>query len=331
MASIIQINGKWRAQVRKKGHPTQTKTFTTKALATRWATAIEAEIERGDFKDTKPLGVTTVGDLLDRYEREVHRMGTAKKESFKVLRAELGAVTLSGLTGARIIEYTKKRGVAPPTWSMELSYLNTVLRVARSLWDLSFLGDPIRDAREAFKMLGVVTTPRERTRRPTTDELTALKAHFNTSGRYQLPMADIVDFAIATAMRAGEIFSITWEDVDTKKKTVIIRDRKDPKRKAGNHQVVPLLPAAWEIIQRQPKPHKGRIFPYIAATISSTFPRACTHLGIKDLRFHDLRHEGTSRLFEMGYGIQEVAIFTGHRSWNQLRRYTQIKPESLHR
>ena len=331
MASIIQINGKWRAQVRKKGHPTQTKTFTTKALASRWATALEAEIERGDFKDTKPLGVTTVGDLLDRYEREVHRMGSAKKESFKVLRAELGSVTLAGLTGARIIEYTRARKVAPPTWSMELSYLNTVLRVARSLWDLSHLGDPIRDAREAFKMLGVVTTPRERTRRPNADELAALKKHFNTSGRYQLPMADIVDFAIATAMRAGEIFSITWEDVDTKKKTVIIRDRKDPKRKAGNHQVVPLLPAAWEIIQRQPKPHKGRIFPYKAATISSTFPRACAHLEISDLRFHDLRHEGTSRLFEMGYGIQEVAIFTGHRSWNQLRRYTQIRPESLHR
>ncbi|MGV2896727.1 hypothetical protein ACNPPY_13125, partial [Achromobacter sp. AGC78] len=166
-------------------------------------TAIEAEIERGDFKDTKPLGVTTVGDLLDRYEREVHRMGDAKKESFKVLRAELGAVTLSGLTGARIIEYTKKRGVAPPTWSMELSYLNTVLRVARSLWDFSFLGDPIRDAREAFKMLGGVTTPRERTRRPTAEELKTLKDHFNTSERYKLPMADIVDFAIATAMRAG--------------------------------------------------------------------------------------------------------------------------------
>lgn len=56
-----------------------------------------------------------------------------------------------------------------------------------------------------------------------------------------------------------------------------------------------------------------------------------TKLRINDLHFHDLRHEATSRLFEQGYQIQEVAIVTGHRSWDMLKRYTQLRPESLHR
>lgn len=147
-------------------------------------------------------------------------------------------------------------------------------------------------------------------------------------------MWDIIPFAIATAMRLGEIVSIRWSDLNEEKKTVIIRDRKDPKNKMGNDKAVPLLPDAWEIVKRQPRSKDDspddRIFPYLADTVSSTFPRACNELGIVDLRFHDFRHEGTSRLFEMGYQIQEVAIFTGHKSWNSLRRYTQIKPESLH-
>jgi len=145
-------------------------------------------------------------------------------------------------------------------------------------------------------------------------------------------MWDLIPFAVATAMRLGEIVGLRWEDVNEKDKTVVIRDRKDPKLKKGNNQVVPLLPDAWEILQRQPKlENEPRIFPFSANTVPTIFPRACQALGIEDLRFHDLRHEGASRLFEMGYQIQEVAVFTGHRNWNQLRRYTQIKPASLHR
>jgi hypothetical protein len=47
------------------------------------------------------------------------------------------------------------------------------------------------------------------------------------------------------------------------------------------------------------------------------------------LRFHDLRHEATSRLFERGYQIHEVAQFTLHESWNELKRYTNLRPENL--
>ena len=204
-------------------------------------------------------------------------------------------------------------------------------RIARSVWRVNIPGDPVGDAREALKLFGYKTKSTERDRRPTDDELARLCAVFDAKGAKQvIPMSDIIMFAVHTAMRASEITRITGEDFNEEAKTVIIRDRKDPLQKEGNDQTVPVLPKALEIILRQPR-GKGPIFPYNSRTFSSIFPRACAKLGVVDLRFHDVRHEGTSRLFEMNYDIPSVAVFTGHRDWNQLRRYTQIRAHTLHR
>jgi integrase len=75
---------------------------------------------------------------------------------------------------------------------------------------------------------------------------------------------------------------------------------------------------------------EGRIFPYNGKSIGTAFRRQCKDLKIEDLHFHDLRHEGTSRLFEVGFSIEQVALVTGHKDWKMLRRYTHIKPETLH-
>lgn len=95
-------------------------------------------------------------------------------------------------------------------------------------------------------------------------------------------------------------------------------------------QTVPLLGRTFGIIQRQVKQSKF-IFPYNPNSIGAAWCRAVQHAGLEDVRWHDLRHEGISRLFTQGYGIEQVALVSGHTSWNQLRRYTHLKPESLHR
>ena len=113
---------------------------------------------------------------------------------------------------------------------------------------------------------------------------------------------------------------------------MLVRDRKDPRQKAGNDQWVLLLGEAWKVLTRQPKlDGEPRIFPIGASTVSKYFTEACAVLGIPDLHFHDLRHDGTSRLFEEGYEIQQVALVTGHRHWRHLKRYTNLRPEDLHR
>jgi integrase len=117
---------------------------------------------------------------------------------------------------------------------------------------------------------------------------------------------------------------------------VIVRDRKDPRRKDGNHQRVPLLRVddldAWAILedQRYVSGNSERIFPYNSRSVGTAFRRACRELKILDLHFHDLRHEAASRLFEAGFTIEQVALVTGHRDWKMLRRYTHLRPENLH-
>jgi len=116
-----------------------------------------------------------------------------------------------------------------------------------------------------------------------------------------------------------------------------IRDRKDPRHKQGNDQRIPLLAVSgydgFALIEEQRairSNSEDRIFPYVSKSASASFTRACAELEIEDLQFHDLRHEGTSRLFEAGFSIQQVALVTGHRDWKILRRYTHLRPETLH-
>src|ERR1700728_3952980 len=112
--------------------------------------------------------------------------------------------------------------------------------------------------------------------------------------------------------------------------TIIERSRKDGS-KAFTAQIVikkdgtiVRREAEIAIVKSMPRV-KPEIFPYSTDAISAAFTRACKILGIEDLRFHDLRHEGISRLFEMGRTIPQVAAVSGHRSWTSLKRYTHIQ------
>ena len=138
-------------------------------------------------------------------------------------------------------------------------------------------------------------------------------------------------------MRQEEVCRVTWSDLNTRTKMLTIRDRKDPRAKKGNDMRIPLLAVsgydAMALIEEQ-RSIRGneddRIFPYAHKSAGTAFTRVCKELKVEDLHFHDLRHEGTSRLFEAGFSIQQVALVTGHKDWKMLRRYTHLKPEALH-
>ena len=90
MATIRQrTKSKWEAQVRKRGWPTQTRTFATKADAQQWASEREAEMRRGTFVDTSNLRIVTVRSIMERYLAEV----TPKKkgaEPYQITRGGSG-------------------------------------------------------------------------------------------------------------------------------------------------------------------------------------------------------------------------------------------------
>ena len=324
--------------MRKTGALPQSKSFPTKAAAQRWARRLEVDIDDGRSR-TGRAATGTVGELLTRYEREIdpiRRFGRTKTSSLGILERGLGAVRLRDLDADHIIRFARQRhkdGAGPVTIGIDLSYLGTALRTARALWRLSLSDEPVREARDALRMIGLVGRPRSRERRPTTDELEALFALWRDTPRQQIPMVDLTQFAIASAMRLGEICRISRCDLTAGVRTVVIRDRKDPRAKAGNDEEVPLLDVtgydAFDLATQQPPSQDGRIFPYDTKSASSAFTRACARLAIEDLNFHDMRHEATSRPFEAGLRIEQVAMITGHKDWRTLRRYTQLRPRDL--
>lgn len=333
MASIIKVGDRWRVQVRRKGHDSISETFPTKTLAQKWATETEASINARRYRDERSLDKITLAELIQQYREELSHVefGKNKDNVLKALEAKLGHHTLAQLNDDRLTQFVKDRrreGAGGVTIAIDLTYLGGIFKTARQIWKMPVSMDAIATARAYMSHVKISTRSKERSRRPTADELARLCDYFDKRSR--LPMRDIIQFAVATAMRLDEIMRLRWDDLNEADKTIVIRDRKHPNQKAGNDQEVPLLGDSFAIAMRQPRT-EACIFPYNGGTISSIFPRACRALGIEDLRFHDLRHEGVSRLFERGFRIEQVSLVSGHRDWKMLKRYTQLKAADLHR
>lgn len=345
MATFTQLSsGNWRCQVRRRGRYAA-ETFRRKKDAESWSLEVERRFDRGEeFASKRPAMARTFGDLIDIHIKDMMEVGKAprrsKSYSLDMLKKRLGRVRLRQITREKLIEFGRKRakqGVGPVTLAADLSYVGTIIAHAAAIHGIDVSKEPVDLARIALRRLGLVGRGNERERRPTEDELNAIIRYVEDNDRQIIPVGRIIRFAIATAMRQDEICRIKWRDADSRTRTVIIRDRKDPRLKTGNDQRVPLLDVtgfdAWALIeeQRNETNSTGRIFPYNGRSVGTAFRRACRALDITDLRFHDLRHEATSRLFEAGLKIEQVALVTGHRDWKMLQRYTNLRPENLHR
>lgn len=338
MASIVERDGRYRALVRKGGI-TRCSTFDTKAAAKRWAEIIERQVDELKAAGIMSAGATTVADLIDRYNREQYARkpwGRSKAQDLARLRRDLGHLNAGTLTARSVVEHFEKRhqsGAGGVVISAQCGYLIAVLSIARTLWHLDVPLQAIRDARKALAAVGMVSKSRRRDRRVTDAELEAVIAQIEKKDT-TLPVRDVLQFCVASAMRISEVCRLKWTDLSMSKKTVMIRNRKHPQDKIGNDQEVPLLSAAgfdaWAIVARQPRGN-ARIFPLNEKTIGSYVTRACQALGLTDMSLHDLRHEGISRLFEAGYRIEQVALVSGHRDWAMLRRYTHVRAVDLHR
>lgn len=335
MASITKVGDSWRALIRRKGHKTLCKTFPVKAKAEAWARQREAEIDRGGI--VAEPGELLVKEVISSYRElrdQARPIADTSNEHYmlKHLEEELGDKRAGALTPQDLVGYCamrKEEGAGPYTCNMEISKLGTAMRYAAVMLKVA-LPDVVGQARPLLNHLGLIGAGGKRERRTNDDELPRIVKHL--AEKYGQRYADAVQFAVLTTMRRGEVCRIVWPDVDEKKRLVMIRDRKHPRKKVGNDEWVPLLADAWPLLQRQEKKEgDDRIFPIHPQTLSKYFKETCSALGIPDLHLHDLRHEGTSQLFEQGYEIQQVALVTGHKDWRHLRRYTNLKPEDLHR
>lgn len=330
MSSVIQVGEKWRAQVRRKGHAAKCKTFTTKAAAVKWGRDQEVAIDGAG--DGPVLGTLTIGQVIKAYKdlREASRPisdTSTEHYTLKTLDAGLGDLRVDRVTPKDIVAFATMRrddGAGPYTVNMDISKLGTVLRYGGAALQ-RVLPDIVGAARPLLSHLRLIGDGGKRERRPTEDELRLVLKNL-VDGR-GLIYAEAVAFAACSAMRLGEVCAVRADEIDHATRLVPVM-RKHP-RKGKVLKQVPLLGETWDIAMRQPKSDDGRLFPLHKGTLSKYFTEAVQALSIPDLHFHDLRHEGTSRLFEQGYAIHEVALVTGHEDWKHLKRYTNLKPSDL--
>lgn len=310
----------WHAQIRKRGYPAQTKTFSTRADAERWATIIESEMERGVFVSRTEAEATLIRDILLRFETEVlptKRSEQSDKSRIKTLIEAFGDYRMASLTSTQVAQFRDRRlkVVGPQSVIHEINLLNRVLKTASMDWGIALpAGLPTAQVRKPTK-------PRGRDRRVSQAEVAAI-----LSATESVELRTIIAIAIETGMRRNELAALSWEEINLKAQTAHL-----PKTKTDVPRTVPLSKTAVKALKTFGTAIEGRVFQLRPESMSQAFERACEphRANIAGVRFHDLRHEATSRLFEKGLNVMEVAAITGHKTLEMLKRYTHLRAEDL--
>lgn len=203
-------DGQYHVQIRKRGYPTQTKTFTKEADARRWATIIDSETERGVFVSRIEAEATLVKDLLQRYADEVlptKRSEQSDKSRIKTLLDAFGDYRMAILTSTQVAKFRDQRlqVVGPQSVIHEINLLNRVLKTATMDWGIALPGGlPTAQAREPVKSRG-------RARRVSKAEIMGI---LNSTG--SLELSTIITIALETGMRRSELASLSWNEIDLK-------------------------------------------------------------------------------------------------------------------
>lgn len=350
--SITKVVGKkstkFKARVRLtykgKTQHEESKTFAKMSQAESWAKRMKIKLESdGMPHKQKNLTRRTVGELITMYlEDPITAEKTGRTKEYvlsSLLHYDIASIYTDEITANDLIEHCRERLAEPnkpkpQTIYHDVTYLKSVMEMGEALFSTPCALDYHVKAMPVLVKLGLVGRSNRRTRVPTSAELLAMKQGLEQRQSHhasKIPLADIFEVSLDTAMRVGEITSIKWSDYNEKEKTITIRDRKDPRNKIGNDHTIPLMEKAISIIKKMPR-EEDRIFPYNSRSISAAWQRTAKKMGIIDLRYHDLRAESATRLFRSGYDIVSVSKITGHKDLNTLNNiYLRIKATDVHR
>ena len=314
MAYFRKRLGRWRAHVERAG-VTESKTFDTKAEAESWARVREHELLT--FQRKARAGAWTLAEAFRKYAEEVSpRRRGARWERIRLAKlgkdAALSSHTLKRLTSAHLAEWRDRRltEVSPASVAREMALIRAVLKRAVKEWEW-IAENP---------MLGVEIPqePPPRDRRISDDEATklclALGYEGGTPENASQRVALMFRFALETAMRSGEIVGMTWKDTRLKERFV-----KLPRTKNGEARSVPLSKEAVRILELLPREGQS-VWGVNSALRDALFRKARDRAQMKDLRFHDTRHEAITRLARK-IDVLDLARMIGHRDLGSLRTY----------
>lgn len=332
----------WQALVKRAGFPYTSKTFEVRSDATAWARLIESEMDQGVWTPRRVSEKTLLHELIHRYREDVlpTKRGKHFGPALKLLDERFGKYAVAALTPQRIATFRDQRlrsGRSASTTRKELNLLSRILDLGMREWGVPLATNPCT----------VVSRPAEhnaRTRRLRPGE----ERYLLTATRPEI--SQIVQMALQTAARLGELLSLEWTDVDLESRVAHTYGVGKKGTKSGAPlRAIPLSRATVELLRTLPR--KGaRVFPTWRASDSfnKAWHSAISHAQqayakdciaehqkpdpnfLKDLVFHDLRHEATSRLFEKRtLDSMEIAMITGHKTLAMLKRYTHLRAADL--
>lgn len=314
-------NGHWQARVRK-ANQSVTKTFINKVDAERWAKQVEVEMQKGSYTNLVLAERTTFAEIIERYIIEVlptMRGGKADFIRLKALaRRPIAKLNMVALTPQKIAQHRDERlkEIAPATVIRELSYFSSIITYARKEWGIN-INNPVA-------LVARPKNPQGRSRILDAAETNALFEALRPTGRRSIWMLPLVRLALETAMRRSELLGLRWEHVDLGRRTIFLQLTKN-----GTSRTVPLSTHAIQILTEIPRNIDGRVFPVTHEVVSQAFNRARKQAGVKDIRFHDLRHMAITHLAEKLPNLIELSAVSGHKSLAMLKRYYHPNAEQL--
>ena len=329
MATIRKRGGLWHTQIRKKGFPPQTKTFRTKAAATAWSRRVEMSMDNGSWIDAREsrsvLIEHIVDDLVYSYERFGLEVAGPKLGQLNQIKEYFQGVSIHELAFDDVLDFAAFRleTVAASTLQTQMYYLKQAVTNSRIKTEQPVVDMAIDELKKKKLIMGSVRRDRRLEPGEYKTLMEAAEGHWISAA---------IDIAVESGMRQGEIHALKWSDIDTNKGVIQLM-RKDKDAEGGKSKCyIPLLQGVREALLRSSNvlgQGPNLISVKHAASISDKFARLTTKLGIKDLRFHDLRHEAISRMFERGMRVEQVRVVSGHRTLDQLSRYVNLRAEDL--
>lgn len=309
MASITKSGARWRAQVYKNGRR-RSKSFESKVAAKSWAARTETELAEGKAASEG----MTFGDLMDRYAREVSSKKRGAREEIvrieRLKRLSIAKVKLDDLDAPDFVAWREQRllEVKGSTVKREMEHLSAVLNQAVREWRLL----------DKSPLLGVKRPKdgKSRNRLATQDELERCRyAAGSDLTKKTARTMQAFDFAVETAMRAGEIANLTWDHVYLEERYAHL-----PETKNGSSRDVPLSRRAVELLEELPRVTGDHVFGVPSASITTLWRKITERAEVDDLRFHDSRHMAVTQLARK-MDVLDLARMTGHRNLSQLRTY----------
>jgi integrase len=320
MATIRKNKNRWQAVIRKKYHPTVTKSFLLKSDASRWAQDSELKIERGVFESLDEANKTKLRELLERYVREVtpKKKGSVQ-ETYKIkklMRFKIAEYTLARLTPTKIAKFRDELllNVKPATVNKYLGLIQVSINHAKREWELHLPINPVENIKR-------LREPEPSTERVEQWEYQLLLKNAERSKLYCL--GPMIIFAMETGARRGEIMRLKISDINFNKSTCILRDTKN-----GSDRNIGVPKKVLDLLKTLPVAIDGRLFNTNSEQFKWYWNQLRRWTGYKK-KFHLFRSEFATRCFENNWDISSVATQGGWKDWKVLRRYTKISGEFL--